>query len=301
MFKGPVIPIPPPFTESQLFNTSELIVYLDFLLDRGVTHIMTTAGTSQFNLLPICGIKLLNDICCANFPNKCTLGIPSGNTLKVLTMIRELNKKPELFNVIVFYPERYYNDEVVITDFFYRVADCSKKPIFIHGLPLKSGITGQSINFSADLVNKLAEHENIVGMKEESSSFDFGFDLCSKVEDKNFQIIVAGKSAQRFSLLHQAGAQTFLSGLGNLYPTLEMKIYRDILSNGYSEDVVKIEKPFFDTFMSIGWHKALRAALRIKGFKFYNIDPFPKTTNKEFDRIRQVLLFVEKHLEENNV
>jgi len=128
MFNEPVVPIPVPFNESQDLNISELSRYLDFLAKEGVSYIMTTAGTSHFNLLSLKQIETLNEVCCAQFPSKCILGLPPANKIDTLAGIRMLESKK--CNILILYPDRYYDDQTVV-NYFYDIADVSKNPIMI--------------------------------------------------------------------------------------------------------------------------------------------------------------------------
>ena len=49
--KGPVVPIPTPFTKDEDVDYRSLRSYVKFLINNGIKNIMTTIGTSRFNLL----------------------------------------------------------------------------------------------------------------------------------------------------------------------------------------------------------------------------------------------------------
>ena len=50
-YDGPVVPIPPSYTSEGKLDLDETCRYVRFLYKNGIKVIMTTVGTSQFNLL----------------------------------------------------------------------------------------------------------------------------------------------------------------------------------------------------------------------------------------------------------
>ena len=49
--EGPVIPLPTPFTKDYKVDYDALASYVDFLVLNGIKNVMTTVGTSRYNLL----------------------------------------------------------------------------------------------------------------------------------------------------------------------------------------------------------------------------------------------------------
>ena len=58
--KNPVIAIPPSYTMDGNLDIVQTLYYCEHLIDDGATRLMTTAGTTQFNLLSINEIHDLN-------------------------------------------------------------------------------------------------------------------------------------------------------------------------------------------------------------------------------------------------
>ena len=122
------------------------------------------------------------------------------------------------------------------------------------------------------------------GIKEEHSNLQSSYNFVSNL-NKDIDVIVAGGSMRRFEYLESAGANSFLSGVGNFFPQIEQN-YLD----GNREVALELEKIMFDVFMPIGWHKSLRIGLDIMGFTcYYNRDPWPSATEKEIQQIKNVL------------
>ena len=300
--EGPVFAIPTPFNKEGHVDYDTLESYLKFLEKNSAKTIMTTVGTSQFNLLSKEEIRRINKTCCENFQGKVILGTPPMSHKLIENEIEWINCLERFDNIAIMllYPERYYNDTSIV-EYFYSLADISNIPVFIHGMYMRHSVSGL-YDFSSKLINKIAKHDNIIGMKEETSDLSSAYNICKNI-DKNFEIIVAGGSQRRFSFLHQTGATTFLTGVGNLFPQIDIDFYNEFLSGNIKKanEITRcFEDVLFDVFMKIGWHKSLRSALKIMRLSCYhNRNPFPDCTETEHNLIKKALDKIGKEREHN--
>jgi len=106
------------------------------------------------------------------------------------------------------------------------------------------------------------------------------------------QVIVAGGSMRRFSFLESAGADTFLSGIGNFYPWVENS-FRAAKKNKKKKMFLELEARFFDVFMKHGWHSSLRAGLKSKRLTcHYDRQPWP-SLHDGYQEIKDILSEIE--------
>ena len=285
---GPVVPIPPAYKTDGTLDLEQTVSYLKFLSKNGITTIMTTAGSSQFNLLDKNEIREFNECCLHNFKGKCILGLPPLSEYHLLKEIKWYNtilfpKVPP--SLMLMYPDRYYNAANII-DFFWYMADASKFSVYFHGMFMRNG-RGGTYNFDSGMISSLSEHKNIKGMKEETTDLNLAYDTLSQCSslDKDFEVIVAGGSMRRFLLLHAAGATTFLSGIGNVYPKIEIEFLKALhigdlkLATSLIKDY---EDPFFQETMKHGWHRSLRTILTMSDImNCGNRAPFSQLTKVE--------------------
>jgi len=264
---SPVFPIVPCYNERQLLDIDATIKYAKYLVKRGAKILMTTSGTTQFNLLSNAEIKLINECLSKNFPDiTIIMGLKAESFLATQAIIKEYNKFNFNDNTFLMlkYPERYYEDDI-IERYFHILAECSDYPLLIHCGPLVHGVTGKTHDYTAELINKICTHKNIVGIKEETSDLILAYDV---VQDINIGIgvVCAGRSQRRFNMLEDAahGQMTFLAGVGSLFPKL------DIYWNSVAEDRL------FKVFFKYGWHPSLRYALQyLKSIPLHDRQPWP--------------------------
>lgn len=279
---SPVFPIPVSFNQSGLFDYSQVKTYIEYLKKNKVKNIMTTCGTSQFNLLTEREIFNLNLCCAKEFDGYFIAGMPVFHLSRLKNCIEKFNFEfsgRKNIAILIKFPERYYYDLQVI-DFFVEVSKVSKFPVFIHADILRE-CTGGFTDFSDlmlnDIINKT---DNILGMKEECSTLENGYELCRETKNKNFKIIVAGGSQRRWSFLKNVGADTFLAGMGSFFPKLDIDQQHMEKIGCFSKGILKREDRFFQVMMKYGWHRCMRSALRQMHLCcFYDREPFPRQNN----------------------
>ena len=297
--KSLVVPIPAMYGNDGSINKLSVFHYLKFLKDEGVDCVMTTAGTSQFNMLANREVSNLNFCVASDGFGSYILGIPPTNTRRTIEQIKSLQKmssgKKNNKCVMLLYPERYYDDESIIGH-FYRSADASEMPVIIHAMFMRQG-NGGWYDYSAKLINKMVEHPNIIGIKEETSELGKAYNICNKINTDNCLIIAAGGSMRRFNALKPTGVQTWLSGVGNMFPRAELAFRKDTSRI----DIIKdFENPMFDVFMKMGWHKAMRESIRQLTLGcIINGEPFAKISKADSIAIKNVLEELKKQCQKH--
>jgi dihydrodipicolinate synthase/N-acetylneuraminate lyase len=296
--EGVVYPIPPAFKKDQSLNIDAVCDYLYFLKVNNCKTIMTTAGTSKYNLLDDDEIKLLNTVV-GNSELTSIIGLPAKSTTNLQPLLKHA-ESTDADAIMLLYPDRYYCDEDII-EFFFDVADRSTKPIFFHGMFMRNAKGGQ-YEYSPELCAKLKAHKNIVGMKEESINLNTGYGI-SKVADPFFIVVPAGGSCRRFNYCYPAGAQTFLGGIGNVWPQIENKYFEAVKSKDIdlaNRIVTELEDPFMACAKQLGWHKFLRVILNKKELLKSEIrKPFSVPRTQEVQSVLACIENIETKLAES--
>lgn len=166
--------------------------------------------------------------------------------------------------IMLYYPERYYNDSSIL-DYFQDVASQVSIDILIHGVPLRTAFSGSSptTNYSLNLCQDLAHIPNLIGMKEEFNDETHRYKLGVHLKGK-MSLIVAGASMRKYLSCTLFGISSYLVGIGSFMPQIEEDFFKLTQTNDYDQAlslVTKYEEPFFDTASPIGWHLAMKAAL----------------------------------------
>ena len=264
--KGPVFPIPIPFSESGAVDYDGLRRYVDFLLAQGAATVMVTVGTSRFDLLTIEEMKKVNEVV-AQTANGKAIVIVTTPTKGPTSQAIDFAKHAETVGadaILAVFPDRYYSDNNV-AQFFKDIAASCSIGVLIHLMAIPAGKSGlgPQVQYSPKLVERIAALENLVGIKEESHDQALSYKYSRSLADKI--VIIGGAGGMRDYLTkHNWGQQAYLVGLGNFVPELENKFYKALIYGDYDaarKIIFEYEEPFFEVAVKAGWHLALKEAL----------------------------------------
>lgn len=294
--KGPVYPILPAFNKDFSINYQTVASYVKFLNSHQVRTLMVTAGTSRFNLLTDAEIRKLNQVVVETNKNQATTVVANsmiGSTQRAIEFARQA-EKIGADAILLYYPERYYNDERVF-DYFQAVAARTKVGVLIHALPMRSAYAGISptAQFSLKLCQRLAQIDNIIGMKEESGQEDHRYKLAVHLKDK-LALIVSGGSMRRFLSCVLFGVDAYLVGIGSFVPKIEEDFYEAVSRSDYQtalKIVVKYEEAFFEVAFPMGWHIAMKGAMNLLGLMpVAERPPLQPADPQERQQLRRVMI-----------
>lgn len=267
--QGPVIPLPIPFKEDESVDYDALHKYVTFLVEKGIPNVMTTVGTSRFNLLTFEEIKKVNEtvVKTANRRAKTIVANPpQGGTIHAIDFAKHAESIGADF-FLVYFPERDYGDEHTLP-FFEKLHNNTNIDILIHEMPRRNGLGPGSLQYGVDLLRKLFSFPRIVGVKEEALDAEYS-NILVETFSKDAIIIGAGGGMSRYYYRDfERGSKAFLGGLGNFIPELEIDFYNKITSGdkeGARKIVEDIELKYFEKVVPIGWHPHLKSALHLMG------------------------------------
>ncbi len=293
--RGPVYPVCPAFKEDHSFDAESTLAYTNYLISNGAKILMVTAGTSRFNLLTEAEIKSLNKLVVEAGSGKAitiAANPMSGSTDKAIEFAR-YSKDIGADAILLYYPERYYNDDRVIA-YYDSIAQSTDIGIMIHAMPMRNAKAGpiKSVPYTVGLCERLSQIENIVGMKEESGDIGLRYKLAESLRDK-MSFIVAGGSMRTFLSCVLYGFHGFLVGVGSIKPQIEEKFYDYVLNKEYDKAlyiVDHIETPFFDVAFNLGWHIAMKGAMDIAGLMpSYERPPLQPADESEKAELKKAL------------
>ncbi len=110
-----------------------------------------------------------------------------------------------------------------LAEHYRRVADTSKLPVVLYSIPQLTGVA-----LEADLVARLAEHPNIIGIKESSGNVQRVGEIIAAAPE-GFQVVVGSADTLYTSLL--LGAVGGVLALADCLPELCIELYRAVAAN----------------------------------------------------------------------
>jgi 4-hydroxy-2-oxoglutarate aldolase len=110
-----------------------------------------------------------------------------------------------------------------LSEHYRRVADASKLPVILYSIPQFTGIP-----LEADLVARLAEHPNIIGIKESSGNVQRVGEIIAATPEK-FQVVVGSADTLYASLM--LGAVGGILALADCLPELCIELHRAVAAD----------------------------------------------------------------------
>lgn len=210
-FKGTGVAIVTPFKENGDIDIDALEKVTEHIISGGCEYIVmlgTTGETATQSKEE--KLKVVNTIMRIN--NKrvpLVMGIGGNNTQEILNTIRDFN-----FDGIdaVLSVSPYYNkpNQQGIINHYTAIADKSPRPVILYNVP---GRTGS--NMTAATTLKLAQHDNIIGMKEASGNMEQCMEII-KNKPEDF-LVISGDDALTFPFM-SLGMDGVISVVAHAYP-----------------------------------------------------------------------------------
>ena len=220
--RGPVAPILTPFKrDDHSVDHEALARYVDFLVVEGIPVLLTTVGTSRFNLLTTEEMLAVNETVVRTVNGRAmtiVAGPPDGDTRENVRFAQHA-AKIGAGAFIAMFPERWYGEEPLV-QFFKTVSEESGIGVMIHEMAMRNGLAGGPVQYSLPLLDRLTDLPGIIGMKEECCDAEYSYRIIRKVSHKC--ALIGWGSMKRFLRDHHAGARSYLMGVGSFVPHIEL-------------------------------------------------------------------------------
>ena len=171
-------------------------------------------------------------------------------------------------------------------DHFCQAADAVKIPVILYNIPARTGNA-----LAAGTVGKLAEKENIVGIKDSSGNFNQMLEYFAAAKGKDFTVLSGNDALIIWTLM--AGGSGGVAGCANVFPATMASIY-DCFIKGEIQKAKEINesiRPFRDCFRFGNPNTIVKAAVEMLG---YPVGPCRAPFNRVSDQAREELARVLK-------
>ncbi len=220
MFKpeGIVTPVLTALDENEKFNPQAYKAFIDYLIKAGVHGIFPLGTNGEFyafnqeEKLEI--LKVAIEAVNGRVPVYAGTGcITTKETIEFSKKAADLGV--DVLSVISPYFVAVTQDDIY--RHFSAVAKSVELPILLYNIPAR---TGNNIDYKT--LKKLAEYENIVGIKDSSGNFDNSLKYIENT-DPRLNVMAGSDSLILWTLL--AGGTGAISGCSNVFPELMVSIY----------------------------------------------------------------------------
>jgi 4-hydroxy-tetrahydrodipicolinate synthase len=195
---------------------------------KGVDYYVVMGTTGEAATVTKEEKKKVLDFVKGNNPNNLPIvfGIGGNNTREVVETIArtDLNGVVAVLSVSPYYSKP--SQEGIIQHFI-AVADASPVPIILYNVPART-----SSNLSADTTLRLAQHKNIIGIKEASGSLE----QCMRIAQQKPTdfMLISGDDLSTVSM-YAIGGVGVISVLANAYPVIFKSIKEHVLAGDFAK------------------------------------------------------------------
>ncbi|MCI1953843.1 MAG: 4-hydroxy-tetrahydrodipicolinate synthase [Ligilactobacillus acidipiscis] len=217
-----------PYNENDELDTTRLKSLLEYLLKNGTQGVLINGTTGEGPNLSVAEkeemiqqtIKIVND----RVP--IIAGVGSNSTSATVADVQKISNYSDLSALLVVVP--YYNkpDQAGMIAHFTMVADASKIPIVIYNIPGRTGV-----KMSVDTVLKLAEHPNIIGVKNCTGAADLAVLIQNAPEGF---LVYSGEDEDALTVKVLGGAG-IISVASHIFGNEMAQMYRDVDCGNVSE------------------------------------------------------------------
>ena len=252
---GVLSPIPTPFINQEI-ALGEMKINIRTLLQSGLAGILVLGSNGEAVMLN--EIEKLRVIEAAKevVPSNKILLVGAGSestkeTISFINKITQLNIEYALVITPSFYKSSMTSE--VFYKYYFEVAEHSQIKILMYNVPANTGV-----NISVDAVAKLAEHPNIIGMKDSSGNMQQFAEIISSTP-KDFSFFVG--NAPTFFTALSLGACGGILALANVLPNECVRIQK-LFDEGKLEETKQLQ------LKVIPLAKAVTSKFGIAGLKF---------------------------------
>jgi 4-hydroxy-tetrahydrodipicolinate synthase len=248
-----------PFKKDKSIDFDGLSKVIEYVTGGGADFLVALGTTAETPTLDAREKEDIVKFIAAKNSKKLPLIVGAGgnNTAEVVKNVANLYKEADA--VLSVTP--YYNkpSQKGLLEHFTAIADASAKPIVLYNVPGRTGV-----NMTADTCLKLAEHKNIIAIKEASGNLNqLAYILRSKPEDFSVLSGDDGLTLMQIAM----GIDGIISVVGNAFPEEFGKLVHLALKENFVEArLIHLQMiEIIDLLFAEGNPVGVKTALSIKG------------------------------------
>ncbi|MFQ7520982.1 dihydrodipicolinate synthase family protein [Intestinibacter sp.] len=285
--KGIIVPIVTPVDEENHINEEAMARVVNYIIDGGVHGILAFGSNGEFFAIDAdeqrkalaCMVKT------ADKRVPVYMGI-AGITTKECVETAKMAKEENADGISILPPMFISPSEDELYAHIVTIAETVPDlPVLLYNNPGKVGY-GLSVN----LVNRLADVPNIVGIKDTSGNMTLTAEFIRTTRDKGFKVM-AGKDTMILGSLAY-GAVGAIASTANIVPELVVEIYDKYMAGdieGACEAQFKLT-PFRNTFDKVSFPAGTKDACNLIGLDVGNsIKPNTTASPEVLDEMREIL------------
>ncbi|MEE2890881.1 MAG: dihydrodipicolinate synthase family protein [Pseudomonadota bacterium] len=303
--QGPVYSVVSPFTEDERIDFDALRAYLERVYASGGRIFYVMAYNSRYSELSWEEIRALNEfvvrtvkafgddvIAVVADPLHCSTAVSMDFCRHAEAIGADL--------ISLIFREKFYSEAQVVRH-FEMCAGAADVGVLIHEMPFISGLGGHTVNWPVSLLDRIADIENVIAIKEDAKEDAYSHEVIACLRDR-LAIVISGGGKRQWLRFAEHGCQAWLNGIGVFEPRLPPLFWQAYKAGDTAllERIIEeIEVPFFEDIVGpFGWHLGIRGALEARGiFARHERMPMMPIPEADMPKVRATMDRIEAALE----
>lgn len=284
-FYGTGVPLITPFDDDGDVDYEAIRRLVDFYIDNGIDYFVIHGTTSES---PTTSweekFKILDLVIEKNHSRKpIVAGFGGYNTAEIIKCIknRDFSGIDAILSVTPYYNKP---NQRGLIEHYKAIADAAPVPIILYNVPSRT-----NVNLNPETILKLAEHPNIIGIKEASANLVQIMDIL-KNKPNDF-LVISGDDLFTFPMM-TLGAVGVISVTALAKPR-EVSQMVNLALEGKFDEALKIHYSIYDFTKAIfedGNPAGIKAAMYLQNHIKYNLRlPLVRVQESTFEKIRKTL------------
>lgn len=285
-FKGVGVAVVTPFNEKHEVDFDTYVKLLGHLSEGGVDYFVVQGTTGESPTVTPAEKKQLLALTKENNPKKLPIvyGIGGNDTRLVLEAIKEadLSGVDAILSVAPYYNKP---SQAGMIAHFTAIADASPLPVLLYNVPGRT-----VVSLSVDTVLTLANHPNIIGIKDATSSLEFAMQLAWKAP-KDFLLLSGDDNL--VTPMVSVGWHGVISVIANAFPKEFGEMTWHALEGRFAEaSALQFSFIDFDTLLYVESNPVgIKKCLEIKGWTNSEVRlPLVKATDTLGEKLKAAML-----------
>ncbi|WFR58321.1 4-hydroxy-tetrahydrodipicolinate synthase [Anaerocolumna sp. AGMB13025] len=287
LIKGIIAPIITPMNEDESINEKELRNQVNRLINAGIHGIFTAGTNGEGYILSEEEKEQVLSVVVEEAAKRVTIYAGTGCiSTKDTIRLSENAKKIGADVLSVITPSFALASQEELYQHYKTVAQAVDLPIVLYNIPARTGNA-----LSPDTVARLAEVDNIEGVKDSSGNFDNMLMYIEKTKGRNFSVLSGNDSLILWNLI--AGGTGGIAGCSNVFPHNMVGIYENYIQGEFdkAKECQDNIRGFRNCFKFGNPNTIVKTAVALSGYPVGKCrSPFNQVSPEGIKAIREVLL-----------
>ena len=286
MPKGIIVPMVTPFTNQGNVDREALRKLIDHLVDGGVHGLFAVGSTGEFYGLEKAEKRKVFELVVEAVRGRLPVYAGTGAiTTRESVELTRMAAACGVDAVSVLTPMFIHPSQDELFEHYRKIAACTRLPLVLYSNPPRTGVS-----LKAETVARLAEIDNVVGIKDSSGDLTLTAEYIRISSDRDFNVL-SGRDTLIYACLCHGGSGA-VAACANIVPRLVVDIYRRYV-DGDLKGALEAQQRLSPLRLAFGlgtFPAVVKEALGLIGIgDGYALEPAGRLSEEDRDQLRGIM------------